>query len=72
MYKLTIYPALEKDPSFKIEQEFVHLQEMKAAADLSANMLLALQDNLEEMEAYSNMFIEEVWCEDGECWDEFI
>ena len=72
MYKLTIHPAIEKAPEFALEQEFKFKEDMDIAKNLTAALLLALQDDLKVMPDYSNMFIEEMWCEDEECWSEFI
>lgn len=71
MYKLTIYPAIEKNCNHRIEQQFDLKAEMDAAKNLAANLLLTLQDDLKVMQDYSNMFLEEMWCEDEDCWSEF-
>ncbi len=70
-YRLTIYPALEADSTYKLEQRFMFLTELEGARDLAASLLLSLQDGLGVLPAYSNMFVEEMWCEDEECWSEF-
>jgi len=52
MYKLTIYPAIEKNCNHKIEQQFDLKSEMDGAKDLAANLLLTLQDDLKVMQDY--------------------
>ncbi len=72
MYKLTIYPAIEKNPEYKIEQEFKFKEDMDEAKNLAANLLLGLQDDLKVMEDYSNVFLAEMRCVDELAWSEFI
>ena len=66
-YRLTIYPAIEVGAK-PFVQEFRTVDEMTAAKDTAANMLLFLQDEVRLMKDYSNVFITEELV-DGE-WEE--
>ena len=65
--QLTIIPALEFSQE-SIVLQFETEQEMDAASDAVANTLLFMQDKLQVMDDYSNVFIKEQLV-DGE-WEE--
>jgi len=67
-YKLTIYPAYCLDHTASKEMLFSTVDEMKAARNACADLLLFMQDEMTIMNDYSNMFIEEQFV-DGE-WEE--
>ena len=67
-YKLTIYPTLDLDSNSFKEFLFNTAEEMTAAKNTCADLLLFLQDEITVMKDYSNMFIEERFV-DGE-WED--
>lgn len=64
MYRLTIYPAIDIDTKASMQIEFKTRDEMVAAKETSADLLLFLQDEMTLMKDYSNMFIEEAFIDD--------
>lgn len=64
-YRLTIYPAFEISTRPSKEFYFTTMQEIGAAKEACADLLLYLQDEIKVMQPYSNMFVCEVF-EDGE------
>jgi len=54
-FRLTIYPAIEKDFRCK-EFDFNTKEEMLAATSIAADLLLFIQDELQAMPDYSNSF----------------
>lgn len=66
-YRLTIFPALEAAQASK-EFFFETEEELKAARDTSAVLLLYLQDDLKVMSDFSNVFYGDVLI-DGD-WEE--
>lgn len=69
-YRLTIYPALERDNKQPFQMLFETAEQMVAASECAANLLLFLQDKIHVMKDYSNVFIMEVRDSDGE-WIEY-
>lgn len=68
MYRLAIYPAFDLDMKASMTKEFKTFDELLAAKDTAADLLLFMQDEMTIMKDYSNMFVEEVFI-DGE-WQE--
>lgn len=64
-FRLTIHPAFDLDMQANIKKKFKTKEEMIAAKDSCADLLLFLQGELTVMKDYSNMFVQEVF-EDGE------
>ena len=74
-YRLIIYPALEV-MNRGVEFVLSTKEELSAAYETSAALLLFVQDEMNAMEDFSNMFVQEeiidgVWVEIDE-WDEDI
>ena len=55
-YQMTISPALEKGSS-SVEFGYETAEQMIAAKDTAAGLLLFIQDEMKVMPDYSNMFI---------------
>jgi len=64
-YKLSICPALEKSFDF-IDFFFDTKEELEAAAETSALLLLYLQDKLKVMYDFSNVFEKSYRIQDGD------
>jgi len=67
-YKMTIYPAIEAGNPAKVFM-FETAEQMSAAKDTAADLLLFLQEQAMVMDDYSNMFLLEENI-DGE-WEEY-
>lgn len=67
-FKLTITPALEVTSSC-MTTHFETAEQMMTAKDTCANLLLFLQEDLDVLPDYSNMFVMEEYI-DGE-WEEY-
>jgi len=68
MYKLIIHPAACEFPNAFIERLYLTLEQAKAASNACADLLLFLQDDMEVMNDYANMFVvvqkvDGEWCE---------
>jgi len=57
-YRLTIHPAIEAGNPF-MTRNFETKEEMVAASDCAATLLLFMQDKAKVMDDYSNAFIHE-------------
>ena len=67
-YRMSAFPAMEKTDDSK-SFLFKTGEEMIAARDTSADLLLFLQDDLRVMQDYSNMFFLEEMV--GDVWEEY-
>ena len=67
-FRLTVYPVMDINMDASKNFEFSTHEEMMAAKNAIADMLLYLQDDLEVMNDFSNMFVLEQNC-DGD-WEE--
>lgn len=67
-YKMTIHPAVEAGSASKVFL-FETAEQMVVSKDVAANLLLFIQDIMQVMPDYSNMFIMEQMV-DGE-WVEY-
>ncbi len=73
-YRMTVYPALEAvtDGADNIVFCFETAEQMLVAKNVSANLLLFLQDDMKLMRDYSNIFaLEELVDDEWEEYEEF-
>ena len=68
-FKLTVYPDMDHHIDKGMESSYRTAEEMQAAKNAMASLLIFMQNDLEMMLDHSNMFVEE-WFIDGE-WEEF-